>query len=186
MTKETNPVMVQRVERIYMKVSDIKFDESNPNRMSDKEEKALSLSFNRFGYVYQIVVDKKTKIIADGAHRLKDLIKRGETEIQVIVIDFKNDAERRLFRQITKKVQGHHDDILDAEEFKIIMADDSTDMEDFAESIAQSEQGILNIINRAEEEDKKALKDDVEDVDQLGSVHITCPKCKHRFKKRKD
>src|SRR3990167_10108824 len=100
--------MQNRIERIRMNLSEIKLDETNPNVMSDRKEKALSESFERFGYVQEIVIDKKTKIIADGAHRLKTLLEKGIKEEKVKVIDFKDEAERKLFRQMMNKIHGEH------------------------------------------------------------------------------
>lgn len=171
----------KRTERKIMKVSEIKFDTTNPNKMSEKEEKALSLSLDQFGYVYEIIVDKKTNVIADGEHRLKELIKKGIQDIEVKVIDFKGDYERRIFRQVTKKVQGTHDMELDADEFKKIL--ENTDLENFSNLTGQSEQEILNIINASEREDK-AVIENTEQVDKLYGIKITCPKCKHVFEKK--
>ena len=138
------------------------------------------MSLDRFGYVSEIVVDKKTNLIADGDHRLKDLIKKGFTEVDVKVFDFKNDEERRLFRQVTKKVQGTHSNLeLEAEELKVLLK--SHDMEELSETLAQSEQEILNLLNKQIEEDKP---DDVEDVDKLGKLQITCPFCNKSFQKK--
>ena len=137
----------KRFERKVMKVSEIKFDTTNPNKMSEKEEQALSKSLEQFGYVDEIVIDKKTGIIADGDHRLKELIKKGIQDIEVKVLDFKDDAERRMFRQVSAKLHGTHDTDLDAAELKIIL--EKVDMEDFTGLIGQSEQEILNTINHA-------------------------------------
>ncbi len=174
-------LLKKRFERKVMKVSDIKFDTTNPNKMSDKEEKALSLSLEKFGYVDEIVIDKKTGIIADGDHRAKDLIKKGLTEFEVKVFDFKDDAERRMFRQVSAKVHGTHDPNLDADEYKKIL--ENVDMEDLTNLISQSEQEILNTINNAEKSSEEAKKV-VEKVGKLGHLTITCPKCQHTFEKK--
>lgn len=175
--------LIKRAIRKTVKLKDLKFDHSNPNQMSSKEEEALGKSLERFGYVYEIVVDKKTMIVADGAHRLKDLLKKGVKEEEVKLLDFKDDAERRLFRQITKKVQGTHSEELDAEEYKKILANSEIEMQGLVESLATSEQEILNCINQINKEDpeKAAAK-----VDQLYQHTVTCPFCKRTFEKKKE
>ena len=49
----------RRFERKVMKVSDIKFDKTNPNKFVDKQTKALSNSIEQFGYVDEIVIEKR-------------------------------------------------------------------------------------------------------------------------------
>ncbi len=173
----------QRTERKLIKLSEIKLDESNPNKLNEKKTAALSKSLERFGYVDEIVIDKKTRVIADGEHRYKELEKLGIKEVEVKIIDFENDAERRLYRQITAKVHGEHQVDLDAAEFKKIL--EETDLEDFTASIGDSEQEILNIINSLEKEEK--IPDDSTEVDdRLYHIEIECPFCKKKFKKKKD
>ncbi len=169
----------KRFERKVMKVSDIKFDTTNPNKMSEKEEQALAKSFEQFGYVDEIVIDKKTGMIADGEHRLKELIKKGMQDIEEEVLDFKDDAERRMFRQGSAKLHGTHDTDMDAAELKLIL--EKFDMEDLTGLTSQSEQEILNTINSAEHEAEP--KSEAEKVEQLGHLKITCPKCGHEFEK---
>ena len=170
----------KRFERKIMKVSEIKFDTTNPNKMSEKEQKALSESFNRFGYVDEIVIDKKTGIIADGEHRLKELVKQEIIDIEVKVFDFKDDIERRMFRQVSAKLHGTHDIDMDAAEFKQIL--EKIDMEDLTGLIGQSEQEILNTINHAEQGSE--AQSAAEQVEKLGHLTITCPKCSHVFEKK--
>ncbi len=169
----------KRFERKVMKASDIKFDTTNPNKMTDKEKKALSESLNRFGYVDEIVIDKKTGIIADGDHRAKDMIKKGILEFEVKVLDFKDDAERRMYRQVSAKLHGIHDVDMDAAELKIILK--KFDMEDLTGLTSESEQEILNIINASEKDEE--LPKEIDKVDQLGHLKVTCPKCGNQFEK---
>ena len=171
----------RRFERKVMKVSEMKFDTTNPNKMSKKEEEGLANSFDRFGYVDEIVIDKKTGMIADGEHRLKELIKKGVQDIEVKVLDFKDDVERRMYRQVSAKLHGTHDPVLDAEEFKKIL--ENTDMEDFTALTGQSEQEILNILNSVEEQE---IPKEADQVDQLGRLRVKCHKCGNEFERRED
>ena len=68
-----------------------------------------------------------------------------------------------------------YDEELDMEELKFILENEGID--DLAEMLGQSEQSILNTINKAEREAK-------EGVDQLYKQEVTCPKCGHKFQKK--
>ena len=147
--------MNRRFERAIVKLSVIKEDPTNPNVMNDREKEALANSIEKFGYVQDIVVDKNTMIIADGFHRFRQLLVNSHNEAEVILYDFENDIERRLFRQVANKVRGTHDETLDALEFKRIL--ESVDMQEFTELTGQSEQEILRLLNKFSEEEKKYL-----------------------------
>ncbi len=172
-------VLKKRFELKRMKISDIKLDTTNPNMMDEKKEEALSESREIFGDVDEIVVDKKTHLLADGHWRIKDMIKKGETEADVKLLDFKNDAERRLYRQVTYKVHGKHDVNLDQEEYKKILA--KIDKETFSKTVGESEKEIQDLIDRVDKEGKKAL-DDVEKAEKASKLVHTCPKCGNKFK----
>ena len=169
-----------RIERKIISLSDIKTDDSNPNMMNQKQEEALEASFEKFGYVYDIVIDKKTGIVADGEHRLKELLKRGIKEAEVKIIDFENDVERRIFRQVANKVRGIHDESKDMEEFKKILKEEN--MEELVRLTGQTEQNILNILNKEE----RPPKSETEELNKLYEIEIECPKCHHKFKKRRE
>ena len=158
-----------------IELSEIKFDDTNPNVMSDRKEKALSESFERFGYVQEIVIDKKTKIIADGAHRLKTLLEKGIKEEKVKVIDFKDEAERKLFRQMMNKIHGEHEQVKDAMDIQLLMKD--YQMEDLSLLLGDSEQEIIKTLSIT-------YNENIEKVDKLYNQQVTCPSCGHVFEKK--
>jgi DNA modification methylase len=119
--------------------------------MTKAQETALNTSLNKFGYVYDIVVDKNTMLIADGEHRLNELQKQGETEIEVILFDFKDEVERRMFRQVANKLRGEHDQELDKEEFKFFI--DEGVFEDLEALLGEKQTEILRLLEGGEEED---------------------------------
>ena len=170
--------MKKRFERKKIKLSEIKTDPSNPNVMSDKKQEALSKSMERFGYVQDIVVDKSTMLIADGHHRLKELLERGIKTEEVLLYDFKDDNERRLFRQLANKIKGDHDPEKDALEFQALM--EEYPMEDLAAYIGDSEQELIKTISLLNKEEQAPK---IEGVENVYKHHVTCPKCGHQFQK---
>lgn len=142
-----------KYERKVVQVSDIKFDQSNPNKMSEAKQVALRNSIKEFGYVQEIVIDKNTMEIADGEHRLKQLIELGNTEVEVLIYPFKDEVQKKIFRQIANKLHGEHDfeldlaeyrKILDAngEDYKVLMGFNEREMKELRELI---EKGNLTL-----------------------------------------
>lgn len=162
------------IEQIPM--NKILLDESNPNKMTEKQMEALVKSIKDFGELQPILIDKQYMVV-DGEHRFRAYQKLGKETVPCIIIDIKG-TQKRLLRQIMNKVRGEHDPFLDAEEFKSIIND--IGLEDLSNYLAQSEQDILNLLNKADELSKE---DNTENVDSIGKLQITCPQCGHKFKK---
>jgi len=114
-------MLPERFTKKTIRLKDIKLDESNPNKMTNAEMDSLSSSMDEFGYVMQIIVDANTMQMVDGEHRLATLIKKGVEEAEVILFNFKDETERKLFRQVANKLRGKHDPELDAKEFLAIL-----------------------------------------------------------------
>ena len=163
----------QKFERKVMKLSDLKVDPDNPNSMNTKQKKALGRSMSRYGYVQDIIVDKKTLFVTDGQHRLEELKEKGVTEAEVIIYPFKNEADRRMFRQISNKLRGQHSLDSDAEEYRKIL--ENSTMEDLAAITAISEQEILNTINSMDEDVQKATKE--QQIQVSMDRKVDCPHC---------
>jgi len=167
----------KRFKLKLVKLKDIKFDKSNPNRMSDIKKAGLKKSIDTFGYVDEIVIDKNTKIVANGEHRLRELLDNGETEAEVKVFNFKNEAERRLYRQIANKLSGEHDPQLDKEEFKFL--DENDILTDLAEMLGEDE---IDFVYDEEEELPELEKNE---LDVTLTREVKCPKCQHKFEIKK-
>ena len=106
---------------VNVKIADIKLDGKNPNKMDAEMEKRLLGSMEEFGNTQPIVIDKNTMTLADGEHRLLVYKNAGKTEIPAILIDFKSDAHRRVFRQAANKIRGSHDPMMDAQEYLALL-----------------------------------------------------------------
>ena len=115
-------------------------------------------------------------IVADGAHRLQELLNQGIQEAEIKLFDFKNDQERRLFRQISNKIHGEHEQVKDAMDIQILMKD--YQMEDLSLLLGDSEQEIIKTLSIIHDEN-------IEKVDKLYNQQVTCPSCGHVFEKKR-
>jgi len=110
-----------------VKISDLKVDGSNPNRMTPKQTEALKASMKKWGDIIPIITNKDL-LIADGEQRWNAAKELGMSEVSVIRLPV-NDVDRRLLRQVLNKLRGEHDLLLDAHEFdKIITAGHEQDL----------------------------------------------------------
>ena len=166
-----------KIENINIK--DIKERDGNPNVMTKAQLEALMKSIQTFGELQPVIIDKNNKLI-DGHQRKKAYEGLGMRSIPAIRLDLDKETDKKLLSQIMNKVKGKHDESLDAIEFKALL--ESEGMEELVDSLATSEQDILNILNKTEQQSNEELKN-VEEVEQIGKLLITCPFCKKQFKK---
>ena len=106
---------------VLVPIKSLKKDPTNPNVMNERQMNGLRASMKRFGYLTPIIVDKSTMLIADGEHRLTVYEETGRTEVPCILLDLKDDAERRLLRQTMNKLRGMHDEKKDANEIEFLV-----------------------------------------------------------------
>ena len=108
-------------EPVKVQFKDLQFDEDNPNQMSPEQEAGLDAMLSRFGFLENIIVspkDKKGKqLIHHGEHRIKALMKAGNTWAWGVVKDL-TPEEHRLLRQGMNKLHGTHDADMDAKEYQ--------------------------------------------------------------------
>jgi len=134
---------IKELESVAIDINKIKLDETNPNFMTEKEYNGLKKSMEKWGFLAPIVVSKDL-VIADGEHRLKVYKEYGKKTIKAYIIDFKSDAERRLFRQMANKLRGKHNIEKDIIEFKKII--EKIDKKVISEITAISEKEIDDLI----------------------------------------
>jgi ParB-like chromosome segregation protein Spo0J len=145
--KEISIPMSERV-----KISDLKFDQDNPNRMSRAQLDRLKASIKKWGDIVPVVTNSEL-LVADDQQRVTAMRELGMTECSVIRLPVK-DVDRRLLRQVLNKLKGKHNKELDSAEY-------------------------LRILEQGEKEDLKALLESVgeelpEDLDDR-EISITIP-----------
>jgi DNA modification methylase len=175
--------MIKNHQVVMIKVSDVKTDGDNPNEMTPEIEERLSRSMTTWGNTQPIVVDKKTMIIADGEHRLQEYNKKGETQIPAILVEFKNDAERRAYRQAANKIKGTHLPERDAAEYEKIIKAGLQDLLNLATGLRMGEvekhlrkYGIVQQGADTEPEDPTTIKTTIKkgDLFKLGNHKLLC------------
>ncbi len=113
-----------------VKITDLQFDQDNPNRMTLAQLERLKASIRHWGDIVPVVTNSEL-LVADGQQRVTAMKELGMTECSVIRLPVK-DVDRRLLRQVLNKLRGKHNKELDSAEY-------------------------LRIIDEGEKEDLKAL-----------------------------
>lgn len=147
--------MIEEFKLKKVPISVIKFDETNPNKMSEEQMQALKLTMTKYGYLAPVILNKDFTII-DGEHRVKCYQDLGQDEISAYVIDVDN-VDHKILRQLMNKLRGEHDFKKDKLEFQIMS--DSGKLQEFSELLGVKYESLENIIKenneRAERENDR-------------------------------
>jgi ParB-like chromosome segregation protein Spo0J len=127
----------------------LKADGQNPNKMSEKQHKALRESILRYGFIVPIITNKDL-LIADGEQRWQEANALGMKQVQVIRLPVE-DVDRRLLRQVLNKLRGEHEPKADAEEFQRII--DAGHEEDLKRLSLLSDQSLDRSLKRLQDEE---------------------------------
>lgn len=169
-----------------VEISKLVRDKANPNEMNPQQMRGLRESMQRWGFLAPITVDRKTNMIADGEHRVDMYREFGRTLIPAYIVDFKDDAERRLFRQTANKLKGKHDPNKDADELKVLFQagrlDDlailiAADKEDFLRTLGEKfDISVVSPRNADELPSDDAIETKVKpgEIWQLGRNRLMC------------
>lgn len=140
-----------RIEKRVVRFEDLKMDPKNPNLMSKEQEAGLKESIARFGYVVPIVVDADTMMVADGEHRLMALRTSGVLEAEVVLVHFKDDLERRMFRQVANKLKGSHEAGKDTAELLELLEADR--INDLGKMLGETPGDLLKLLDKRDSYD---------------------------------
>ena len=102
-----------------VKISEVKTDGQNPNKMSKEQLERLKTSIKKWGFIVPIITNKDL-LIADGEQRYTAAKALGMVEVPVIRLPVE-DVDRRLLRQVLNKLRGKHDPELDKAEYERII-----------------------------------------------------------------
>jgi ParB-like chromosome segregation protein Spo0J len=134
MSEFEKEIPIPMSERV--KISDLKFDQDNPNRMSLAQLDRLKASIKRWGDIVPVVTNSEL-LVADGQQRVTAMKDLGMTECSIIRLPVK-DVDRRLLRQILNKLRGKHNKELDnAEYLRILEQGEKEDLKVLLESVGE-------------------------------------------------
>ena len=133
-TVQDREIPIPMSERV--KISDLKFDQDNPNRMSLAQLDRLKSSIKRWGDIVPVVTNSEL-LVADGQQRVTAMKELGMTECSVIRLPIK-EVDRRLLRQVLNKLRGKHNKELDSAEYlRIIDEGEKEDLKALLESVGE-------------------------------------------------
>ena len=134
MSEVEREIPIPMSERV--KISDLKFDQDNPNRMSVAQLDRLKASIKKWGDIVPVVTNSEL-LVADGQQRVTAMKELGMTECSVIRLPVK-DVDRRLLRQVLNKLRGKHNEELDSAEYlRILEQGEREDLKALLESIGE-------------------------------------------------
>jgi DNA modification methylase len=184
----TLSIPLEEHQLLKIKLDSLKFDQTNPNELTEEQMEGLRKSMKKFGYLTPIIVDQNN-MIADGEHRALIYKEFGFTEIPGFKVNLKDDIERRMLRQVMNKLHGEHDRQRDANELLQIF--ESKKLDELAQLIAQPKEDLQAILTKQHGIEfeygddfnvDKVLEDLVPitklgDIWQLGQHRIICADC---------
>jgi ParB-like chromosome segregation protein Spo0J len=134
MSESEKEIPIPVSERV--KISDLKFDQDNPNRMSLAQLDRLKASIRRWGDIVPVVTNSEL-LVADGQQRVTAMKELGMTECSIIRLPVK-DVDCRLLRQVLNKLRGKHNKEMDSAEYlRIIDEGEKEDLQLLLESVGE-------------------------------------------------
>jgi hypothetical protein len=143
-----------RHPRQEFQLSQIVFDDKNPNVMTEAQEKGLSKSHDQLGILEDLIIREKDNLCVDGEHRAKDAIKKGEKTYPAIILKEQwikdtmkamklkeADVVKIFIRQVKNKLHGQHQAEKEQMEFMIVQNDDGSKM--LSEFLGQPEEQVI-------------------------------------------
>ncbi len=132
--EKRNEIPIPMSEKV--KISDLKFDQDNPNRMSLAQLDRLKASIGRWGDIVPVVTNSEL-LVADGQQRVTAMKELGMIECSVIRLPIK-DVDRRLLRQVLNKLRGKHNKEMDSAEYlRIIDEGEKEELKLFLQSVGE-------------------------------------------------
>ena len=149
-------------------ISNIKFDNTNPNVVSPEQMDALSKGMKKFGYLAPVILNENLEVL-DGEHRVKVYETLGEKNIPAYVIKA-DKIDGKILRQIMNKLRGEHDFKKDTLEYHLISK--AGKLNEFADLLAKPEEEFHTAMNL-----DKILQTEVPTIEEELETGTKCPKC---------
>ena len=114
----------------------LKSDDSNPNKMTNKQKTETWKSLQKHGWIYPIVTDLQG-VFSDGEQRVQVCKDHEEFFAPVLRLSL-SDPQRRLLRQTLNKLKGKHNRQLDEADYKrIIDAGEKDDLQALLSAVGE-------------------------------------------------
>lgn len=174
MTKLAKP------ERVEMAIVDLEPAPYNPREISDEALAGLGTSVRQFGYVQDLVWNRRTGRLVAGHQRLKVLREQGFERVEVTVVDLDDSHERALNVTLNNpKIGGEF--TLDLEALL-----DEIEIPDFDDTWADLQlDGLLDDLISVSAHDRgKPGGGSLPTpglIDESAEKTTTCPKCGHEW-----
>jgi hypothetical protein len=139
--------LINEFELKKVPVSLIKFDDTNPNELSDEQMNALKLTMKKFGYLSPVILNKDFTVI-DGEHRVRTYQDLEQEEIPAYVVDV-DVVDQKILRQLMNKLHGEHDFKKDKSEFQFMS--ENGKLEEFSDLLGVKYESLENIIKENNE-----------------------------------
>ena len=134
MSELEKEIPIPMSERV--KISDLRFDQDNPNRLTLMQLDRLKASIKRWGDIVPVVTNNEL-LVADGQQRVTAMKELGMTECSVIRLPVR-DVDRRLLRQVLNKLRGKHNKEMDSAEYlRIIDEGEKEELKLFLQSVGE-------------------------------------------------
>jgi len=159
---------------VSIPVDKLKFDDTNPNEMTEEQIKGLKQSFQKYGNLVPVIVNQDNEIV-DGAHRAATYKEWGIKQIPCFIIPLDSDVDRRELRQVMNKLRGSHDKLKDASELLILF--ENNRLQSLAELIAVPQKSLEFIIERHRQE----LNLDANKELDFQDTKTKCPECGYEW-----
>lgn len=160
-----------------VKIDDLKEAEYNPRKMSKVQEKGISDSLRRFGFVTPVVVNKhpeRENVIIGGHQRIKIWKKLGNTDVPVTYVNLSVAEERELNIRLNQNSAEFDEEKLIANFLKTDLEEWGFEKEDlnFFEGEKEGSKSSLSLTEEflieIECEDENDLKGKYEQLTELG------------------
>ena len=148
---------------VKLKKSDITPNDYNPNKTSDRQQKAINESLNKYGQLLEIVVrpdpDNKGKyLIVDGEHRYHEL----DDEVYCNLVHGLSDADAKKLTIIFNETRGQADTV----ELSQLLSSLNDDLDDLMIGLPYEESELNELIQIANVDWEDTLSSD--DLESIG------------------
>lgn len=157
-------------------MSDVRFDENNPNVMSKEKHQAFDSVITKYGFAKDPWLNEQddgTYLVIDGEQGIRQMQYHNVQKFQAKIFHVTY-TQVRMLRQIANKLHGEHDKSKDAYEFKSIF--DNNKLEEFSKMLGEPIESFQEILEKKfgisfVKEETEIPELPVEPISKLGDIY---------------